>query len=128
MATETTMDVGFLDKIGDAFNAFSEKTVGFITRLIGSSNERTIRSLGLVRTGNREQPYRIAAGSQLERMNELEPEMRALSDDDLKGLTPKLRERLAKGESLEELLPEAFAACREAARRTKNMRHFDVQL
>ena len=54
--------------------------------------------------------------------------MKALSDDELKGLTPKFRERLAKGETLDDLLPEAFAACREAARRTKNMRHFDVQI
>src|SRR5207247_1286980 len=124
----TSMEVGFLEKIGDAFNAVSEKTVGFITRLIGSSNERTIRSLGLIRTGNLEQPYRIVVGSQLERVNQLEPQMRALSDEELKGLTPKLRERLANGETLEELLPEAFAACREAARRSKNMRHFDVQI
>ena len=43
-------------------------------------------------------------------------------------LTPKLRERLAGGARLDDLLPEAFAACREAARRTKNMRHFDVQI
>ena len=54
--------------------------------------------------------------------------MNALSDDELKGLTPKFRERLAKGETLDDLLPEAFAACREAGRRTKNMRHFDVQI
>ena len=54
--------------------------------------------------------------------------MQALSDDDLKGLTPKFRERLKAGETLDDLLPEAFAACREAARRTKNMRHYDVQI
>ena len=50
-------------------------------------------------------------------------------DDELEGTTaPKFRERLTKGETLDDLLPEAFAACREAAKRTKNMRHFDVQI
>src|SRR5919201_1724646 len=51
-----------------------------------------------------------------------------LSDAELKGMTAHFRERLANGETLEDLLPEAFAACREAAKRTKNMRHFDVQI
>src|SRR5207244_1117101 len=73
-------------------------------------------------------PYRVVPGSILDQVNQLEPQMRALSDDEIKGLTPKFRERLAKGETLDDLLPEAFAACREAARRTKNMRHFDVQI
>src|SRR5262249_22808884 len=67
-------------------------------------------------------------GSLLAQVNELEDKMRTLSDDELKVLTPKYRERLAKGETLDDLLPEAFAACREAAFRTKNMRHFDVQI
>jgi preprotein translocase subunit SecA len=128
MATETNMDVGVLEKLGDAFNAFSESTVGFLTRLIGSSNERTVRSMGLVRIKDPNQPYRVTPGSVLARINELEPAMHALSNDELKGLTPKFRERLANGETLDDLLPEAFAACREAALRNKNMRHFDVQL
>src|ERR671937_485007 len=51
-----------------------------------------------------------------------------LSDGELAGLTPQFRERLKNGETLDDLLPEAFAACREAALRTKNMRHFDVQI
>jgi len=54
--------------------------------------------------------------------------MEALSDDDLKGLTPAFKERLAQGEELDDLLPEAFAAVREASRRSLGMRHFDVQL
>src|SRR5262245_24240611 len=128
MATETSMDVGILEKIGDAFNAFSEKTVSLLTRLMGSSNERVVRSLGLIRSKDPSTPYRIIPGSLLERICSLEPQMQALSDEELKGLTPKFRERLKSGESLEDLLPEAFAACREAAKRTKNMRHFDVQL
>src|SRR5439155_23999156 len=68
------------------------------------------------------------SGSLLEQVNVLEPTMAALSDSDLKGLTPKFRERLKNGETLDALLPEAFAACREAAKRAKNMRHYDVQI
>ena len=70
----------------------------------------------------------LAPGSLLHQVNELEEKMAALSDAELKGLTPQFRERLANGETLEDLLPEAFAACRESARRFKNMRHFDVQI
>ena len=54
--------------------------------------------------------------------------MRSLSDDELKAVTPAFKKRIADGETLDALLPEAFAAVREAARRTVNMRHFDVQL
>src|SRR5215831_8904337 len=61
-------------------------------------------------------------------INALEPDMQALSDADLSAKTDEFRQRLADGAELEELLPEAFAACREAARRTVQMRHFDVQL
>src|SRR5688572_19187072 len=100
MATETSMEVGILEKIGDAFNAFSEKTVSFLTRLMGSSNERMVRSLGLISSKDPRTPYRIVAGSLLAQINELEPQMQALSDEELKGLTPKFRERLANGERL----------------------------
>jgi preprotein translocase subunit SecA len=62
------------------------------------------------------------------RINELEPEIAALSDQALAGKTPELKERYAKGERLDELLPEAFAIVREAAKRALAMRHFDVQL
>src|SRR5262249_24424500 len=61
-------------------------------------------------------------------INELEPAMQRLSDAELRAKTEELRKRLADGAELEDLLPEAFAACREAARRTVAMRHFDVQL
>src|SRR5208337_4596317 len=53
---------------------------------------------------------------------------RALSDDELKGMTPRLKERLAQGENLDAILPEAFATVREASRRILDMRHFDSQL
>ena len=58
----------------------------------------------------------------------LEPEFEAMTDAELRGQTDECRERLADGESLDDLLPEAFAAVREAARRTLGQRHFDVQL
>ncbi|MCY0898673.1 MAG: preprotein translocase subunit SecA [Firmicutes bacterium] len=62
------------------------------------------------------------------RINALEPAMEALSDDELRDKTREFRERLANGETLHELLPEAFAAVREASKRVLGMRHFDVQL
>src|SRR5262245_19054185 len=62
------------------------------------------------------------------RVNELEPAASKLSDEELRGRTAHFRERIARGESLDALIPEAFAAAREAARRALGMRHFDVQL
>src|SRR3990172_8904019 len=64
----------------------------------------------------------------VEEINALEPAMQGLSDPDLRGKTDEFRKRLADGEEVDALLPESFAACREAARRTVRMRHFDVQL
>src|SRR5437764_2902601 len=128
MTTEATMDVSLLEKIGDGFNAFSENVSQFLTRLFGSSNERHIRKLGYIRSRDPAVPPTIIPGSLLAQVNELEAKMHTLSDDELKAVTPPLRQRLANGATLEDLLPEAFAACREAAFRTKNMRHFDVQI
>src|SRR5262249_7633907 len=115
-----------LEKIGDALGAFSEGIANFITRLLGSSNERYVRKLGYVR--NKDGTHTVTPGLLLAQVNALEPKMQTLSDDELKGLTPKFRERLRQGQTLEDILPEAFAACREAGKRTKNMRHFDVQI
>ena len=81
-------------------------------RFFGSSNDRKIRPM----------MGRIAE------INELEPKFQAMTDDQLKGMTTAFKERLAKGETLEDLLPEAFAVVREAAKRTLGQRHFDVQL
>jgi preprotein translocase subunit SecA len=64
----------------------------------------------------------------VERINALEPDLRALSDEALKAKTPEFKERLAAGETLDDLLPEAFAVVRETAIRTVGLRHFDVQL
>ena len=81
-------------------------------RLFGSANQRYVRGL--------EKSVRA--------INALEAEFEALSDENLKANTRKFRDRLATGESLDDLLPEAFATFREAAKRTLGQRHFDVQL
>jgi len=83
-----------------------------LTRVFGSRNERLVR--GYARA--------VRAASQLE------PAIQALSDEALRGRTEEFRQRLKAGATLDELLPEAFAVVREAARRTLQMRHFDVQL
>ncbi|AMJ57665.1 MULTISPECIES: preprotein translocase subunit SecA [Stenotrophomonas] len=83
-----------------------------LTRVFGSRNERQLRQLN-----------RIVA-----KINALEPEMQKLSDDQLKAKTPEFRERIAAGEALDKVLPEAFAVCREASLRVLGMRHYDVQL
>jgi preprotein translocase subunit SecA len=78
---------------------------------------------------------RAGEGRTLKRMQErvrdinaLEPDIERLSDDELRAKTDEFRARFDQGEELDELLPEAFACVREAARRTVKMRHFDVQL
>ena len=81
-------------------------------RIFGTANDRIVKSLG--RT--------------VERINALEPELEKLSDEELRARTPWFRERLEKGESLDDLMIEAFATVREAAKRTLGQRHFDVQL
>ncbi len=83
-----------------------------LKKVFGSRNERLLR--GMQRS--------------VVRINALEPQMRALSDPALRAKTAEFRARHANSESLDELLPEAFAAVREAARRNLGMRHFDVQL
>jgi len=80
--------------------------------LFGSANDRKVKPLW----------------GTVAKINDLEPRFQALSDAELAGMTPAFRERLEKGETLDELLPEAFAVVREAAKRTLGQRHFDVQL
>src|SRR5688572_7153904 len=129
MATkDTSTEMSFWEKLGERLSGLSESVSRLLLRLFGDSNERYVRKLGYIPARKPGEAAQIIPGSIVARINELEPKMRDLSDEELKGLTPKFRERLAKGETLEDLLPEAFAACREAAKRTKNMRHFDVQL
>ncbi|MCV6637592.1 preprotein translocase subunit SecA [Candidatus Albibeggiatoa sp. nov. NOAA] len=86
--------------------------LNIITKIFGSRNDRLIKRM-----------YKIVA-----QINALEPDISALSDEDLKAKTVEFRERYEKGETLDQLLPEAFATVREASKRTLNMRHFDVQL
>jgi preprotein translocase subunit SecA len=84
----------------------------FARALFGSSNDRLLkRYRGIV-----------------PQINALEPQMQALSDEALRGQTDRLKARLAAGDSLDDILPEAFATVREASRRTLGLRHFDVQL
>ena len=64
----------------------------------------------------------------LNRVSSLEEKIKKLSDKDLKALTPNFKERLERGESLDAILPEAYAAVREASVRTLGMRHYDVQI
>jgi preprotein translocase subunit SecA len=64
----------------------------------------------------------------VDQINALEPKMQALSDDELKAKTPEFQQRLKNGETVEQILPEAFAVCREASKRVLGMRHYDVQL
>ena len=83
-----------------------------IKAVFGSKNERELKRMGKV----------VVA------INALEPDMKKLSDEQLKAKTTEFRERFTKGETLDQLLPEAFAVVREAGQRALGMRHFDVQL
>ena len=64
----------------------------------------------------------------VQKINNLEPEISKLSDKELQAKTPEFKERIKNGESLDDILPEAFAVAREASKRVLGMRHFDVQL
>lgn len=86
--------------------------LGFLKRFLGDNNDKEIAR------------YREV----VEKINALEPQMQNLTDDKLVGYTNQFKERLANGETLDEMLPEAFAVVREASRRVLGMRHFDVQL
>ena len=121
-----SLDVSMWEKFTDGITSVSDGLVGFLGRLFGSSNERMVRSLGYIR--NRDGTHAAAPGSLLDQVNSLEPAMTEKTDEQLKELTALFRKRLADGETLEDILPEAFAACREASRRHKNMRHFDSQI
>ncbi|MEN6594935.1 MAG: preprotein translocase subunit SecA [Clostridiaceae bacterium] len=86
--------------------------MGFLDTLLGNTSASRLRKL---------QPYVI-------RINELEPQMKAMTDEQLRAQTQRFRERLQNGETLDDIMVEAFATVREAAVRTVDMRHFDVQL
>src|SRR3990170_3954501 len=84
----------------------------WVTGILGDSNEKEVRRLAPI----------------VGQINALEPELQALSEAQLRAKTDEFRQRLAGGEPLDDLLPEAFAAVREASCRTTGLRHFDVQL
>jgi preprotein translocase subunit SecA len=86
--------------------------LSFLKKLIGDGNEREIKRM---------MKY-------VEQVNAVEPDLQGLSDSSLAGKTVEFKRRLADGETLDDLLPEAFAVVREASRRVLGMRHFDVQL
>jgi preprotein translocase subunit SecA len=86
--------------------------MSLLTQIFGSRNQRLLKQ------------YQKTIRS----INALEPTMAALSDSELQAKTPEFKERLGKGETLDDILPEAFAVCREASKRVLKMRHFDVQL
>lgn len=115
-----------MEKVGDWFNASTAAVERLITRMFGSSNERRVEQIGFKR--DKEGNITIVPGSLLERINTLEPDFEKLTDEELKQLASKFRARLAEGETLEDLLPEAFAAVRESSKRILKMRHYDVQL
>src|SRR5947209_15695688 len=100
------------DKTTDALNAMTEGVSNGLVRLFGNSNERQIRRMRPI----------------VARINEMEPAIQALSDEELKAKTAEFRRRLDQGETLDEILPEAFAVGREGGRRFLKMRHYDVQL
>ena len=93
---------------GGALRGF-ERTV---TSVFGSSNARFVKSMQ----------------AKVDAINALEPKYEAMSDDELRDQTAKFRKRLAAGETLDDLLIEGFAVCREAGKRYLGMRHYDVQL
>src|SRR5574343_1253760 len=78
--------------------------------------------------GNETSRYLKKISPTVARINALEPEFEKLSDEQCRDYTLQLRARYSNGETLDELLPEAFALVREASRRTRNERHYDVQL
>jgi preprotein translocase subunit SecA len=86
--------------------------MSFLTKIFGSRNQRLLKQ------------YQKTVRD----INALEPQMEKLSDAELQAKTPEFKERIAGGASLDDILPEAFAVCREAAKRVLKMRHFDVQL
>jgi preprotein translocase subunit SecA len=85
---------------------------GLAKSIFGSSNDRYVRSLRKI----------------VERVNGFEPTISAMTDEELRHQTALFRQRLSEGEELDELLPEAFATVREAAKRTLGQRHYDVQM
>ncbi len=86
--------------------------VNLLTKIFGSRNDRLLKQMG----------------KEVKKINALEPVLEALNDEELKAKTTEFKERVSQGETLEKILPEAFAVVREASKRVFGMRHFDVQM
>ena len=86
--------------------------LGLVQKIIGSRNDRFVKKLSKT----------------VEKVNSYEADFEKLSDEEIKAKTIEFRERIVNGQSLDSLLPEAFAVVREASKRTKGMRHYDVQI
>ena len=86
--------------------------MGFMEKIFGDLNEKEVKRIGKI----------------VDKVEALDEQMQALSDDELRGKTAEFRQRIADGETLDDLLPEAFAVCREGAWRSLGMKHFRVQL
>lgn len=98
--------------LGIVPSLFQNPSMSLLTQIFGSRNQRLIKQ------------YQKS----VRQINTLEPSMEKLSDAELQAMTPAFKARLEKGETLDDILPEAFAVCREASRRVLKMRHFDVQM
>ena len=85
---------------------------GIAKAIFGSSNDRYVKSLRKI----------------VEKVNAFEPDLETMTDEGLREQTQLFKDRLQAGETLDDILPEAFATVREAARRTLGQRHYDVQL
>ena len=86
--------------------------MGFMSKLLSFGSDKDLKRY-----------YKI-----VDQINGLEPQFEKMTEEELRAQTDKFRERYANGESLDDMLPEAFATVREASKRTMGMRHFDVQL
>jgi preprotein translocase subunit SecA len=116
----------FLEKLGDYINNFTLYIERFLRALFGTSNDRIVRQVGFIR--EKKGQDHILPGSTLDRINQLESQYEKLSEAELKELAPKFREQLKDGKTLDDILPDAFAAVREAGKRFLRMRHYDVQM
>ena len=105
-------DFGSLFRRDAGAAALARMATNFLTKIFGSRNDRLLKQ------------YRKTVA----RINAMEPEYEKLSDDQLRAKTQEFKERVAKGESLDALLPEAFSVVREGSKRVMKMCHFDVQL
>ena len=85
--------------------------MGLMEKIFGDLNEKEIKKISKI----------------VDQVEALDEDMQKLSDEELQAMTPKLKERLANGETLDDILPEAFAVCREGAVRSLGMKHFRVQ-